>query len=49
LNLIPLTTGKGRVGEWILQQNAPNMKKALFTTGPYIDMTISSRTVVSHP
>ena len=35
--------GKGRVGEWILQQNLGNgvaapMGAALFTTGPYIDM-----------
>ncbi|KAI4870280.1 NAD(P)-binding protein [Hypoxylon rubiginosum] len=39
--------GKGRIGEWILQQNRDNqhrMKAALFTTGPYMAMTISSST-----
>ncbi|KAI8959745.1 NAD(P)-binding protein [Daldinia sp. FL1419] len=39
--------GKGRVGEWILQQNRENqhrMKAALFTTGPYMEMTISLNT-----
>jgi NmrA-like family len=42
--------GKGRVGEWILQQNKTNsnrMKAALFTTGPYIDMAIASTTVMT--
>lgn len=42
--------GKGRVGEWILFQNQFNRQKmaaALFTTGPYIEMTISSRTLMS--
>jgi NmrA-like family len=42
--------GKGRVGEWILQQNKSNqdrMKAALFTTGPYIEMMISSTTVMT--
>ncbi|KAL9096013.1 MAG: hypothetical protein Q9165_001535 [Trypethelium subeluteriae] len=37
--------GKGRIGEWILQQtkdNGPKMGAALFTTGPYIQMTIAS-------
>lgn len=43
--------GKGRVGEWILDQHGRNkvrslegydMKVSLFTRGPYIDMTISS-------
>lgn len=43
--------GKGRVGEWILDQHRRNkirqtkeydMKVSLFTTGPYIDMAISS-------
>lgn len=43
--------GKGRVGEWILDQHKRNksgslagydMKVSLFTTGPYLDMAISS-------
>lgn len=45
-----LVPGKGRVGEWILHQNQmnqPRMRSALFTTGPYIDMTISSRTAMT--
>ncbi|MFE1603280.1 NmrA family NAD(P)-binding protein [Methylobacterium sp. ID0610] len=39
--------GKGRIGEWILSQNAANgerMAAALFTTGPYMEMAFSSRT-----
>lgn len=39
--------GKGRIGEWILSQNAANagrMGAALFTTGPYMEMAFSSRT-----
>jgi NmrA-like family len=42
--------GKGRVGEWILFQNQKNkerMGSALFTTGPYIEMAISSMTVMT--
>jgi hypothetical protein len=42
--------GKGRIGEWILQQNKDNSKRmgaALFTTGPYIQMTIGKMTPVS--
>lgn len=42
--------GKGRVGEWILFQNRSNskrMKAAVFTTGPYIEMAISSMTVMT--
>ncbi|KAI1140952.1 NAD(P)-binding protein [Hypoxylon sp. FL0543] len=42
--------GKGRIGEWILQQNRDNqhrMKAALFTTGPYMEMTISQNTPMS--
>lgn len=42
--------GKGRVGEWILEQNKANknrMRAALFTTGPYIDMAIASHTVMT--
>ncbi len=39
--------GKGRIGEWILFQNQENrdrMGAALLTTGPYMEMAISSRT-----
>ncbi|KAL4910848.1 hypothetical protein BDW74DRAFT_164611 [Aspergillus multicolor] len=42
--------GKGRVGEWILAQAKMNsgtnagMGAALFTTGPYMEMTISEHT-----
>jgi uncharacterized protein YbjT (DUF2867 family) len=39
--------GKGRMGEWILSQNEKNRGKmgaALFTTGPYIEMSISEQT-----
>lgn len=44
--------GKGRVGEWILSQvgenkgreGIPQMGAALFTTGPYMEMALSSRT-----
>ncbi|KAF7585193.1 hypothetical protein BBP40_011800 [Aspergillus hancockii] len=39
--------GKGRVGEWILQQNRDNKERmgaAVFTTGPYIEMAISLAT-----
>ncbi|MCJ1330078.1 hypothetical protein MMC10_006759 [Thelotrema lepadinum] len=42
--------GKGRVGEWILQQNrenGPRMGAALFTTGPYIEMVIAAKTPMS--
>jgi len=42
--------GKGRMGEWILSQNEHNkhlMASALFTTGPYIEMAISSRTIMT--
>jgi NmrA-like family len=42
--------GKGRVGEWILLQNQANrdrMGAAVFTTGPYIEMTISRGTPMS--
>ncbi|KAI0436722.1 hypothetical protein F4803DRAFT_556729 [Xylaria telfairii] len=40
---------KGRVGEWILLQNRDaavraRMRSALFTTGPYIEMTIGRNT-----
>lgn len=43
--------GKGRLGEWMLDQNKRNrqgglpgydMKVSLFTTGPYLDMAISA-------
>lgn len=39
--------GKGRIGEWILWQNETNKERmgaALFTTGPYMEMALSSRT-----
>ncbi|MBV9881894.1 MAG: NmrA family NAD(P)-binding protein [Sphingomonadaceae bacterium] len=39
--------GKGRIGEWILSQNRANcdrMGAAVFTTGPYMEMALSSRT-----
>lgn len=39
--------GKGRIAEWILLQNQANsarMGAAIFTTGPYIEMTISPLT-----
>ncbi|KAG8527949.1 uncharacterized protein KY384_006865 [Bacidia gigantensis] len=40
--------GKGRVGEWILTQNeaaqTSQMSAALFTTGPYIQMSIAKGT-----
>ncbi|KAI1460125.1 NAD(P)-binding protein [Annulohypoxylon moriforme] len=42
--------GKGRIGEWILQQNRDNqsrMQAALFTTGPYMEMAISAHTPMS--
>lgn len=42
--------GKGRIAEWILLQNEANknrMGAAIFTTGPYIEMTISGRTVMT--
>lgn len=41
---------KGRVGEWILQQNWENSKRmgaALFTTGPYMEMVLGARTPMS--
>ncbi|KAL6230167.1 hypothetical protein BDW75DRAFT_248895 [Aspergillus navahoensis] len=42
--------GKGRIGDWILFQNQKNqgrMRAALFTTGPYIDMAIGHRTLMT--
>jgi len=39
--------GKGRIGEWILNQNRVNghrMGAALFTTGPYMEMAFSAQT-----
>ncbi|RYP51770.1 hypothetical protein DL768_002956 [Monosporascus sp. mg162] len=42
--------GKGRIGEWILFQNQSNsnrMQAALFTTGPYMEMAISSRAAMT--
>src|ERR1700753_4242013 len=44
--------GKGRVGEWILFQNQANsdrMGAALFTSGPYIEMVISSTGALMTP
>ena len=42
--------GKGRVAEWILTQTKENKGKAgmgaaVFTTGPYIEMCVSGRTI----
>ena len=42
--------GKGRVGEWILFQNQVNsarMGAALFTSGPYIEMVISTGSLMT--
>lgn len=44
--------GKGRIGEWILQQNkepsiAKRMGSAVFTTGPYISMALGAHTPMS--
>jgi hypothetical protein len=46
--------GKGRAGNWILQENRDNKgkpwyktKAALFTSGPYMEMTIASYTPMS--
>jgi uncharacterized protein YbjT (DUF2867 family) len=42
--------GKGRIGEWILQQTKTNghrMGAALFTTGPYIEMAIGAGTIMT--
>ncbi|KAL1846786.1 hypothetical protein Plec18170_008927 [Paecilomyces lecythidis] len=42
--------GKGRMGEWILQQTKDNghrMGAALFTTGPYMEMAIAKGTPMS--
>jgi hypothetical protein len=42
--------GKGRIGEWILQQTKTNGEKmgaALFTTGPYIEMSIAAKTIMT--
>src|SRR4029078_2164314 len=42
--------GKGRMGEWSLCQNQDNsdrMGAAVFTSGPYIEMVISPRTVMT--
>ncbi|EXJ85591.1 hypothetical protein A1O1_05956 [Capronia coronata CBS 617.96] len=42
--------GKGRIGEWVLQQNrdkvnSHRMGVAVFTTGPYIEMSIAKATI----
>jgi hypothetical protein len=42
--------GKGRMGEWVLQQtkdNGARMGAALFTTGPYLAMVLASRTIMT--
>ncbi|EEU36403.1 uncharacterized protein NECHADRAFT_52693 [Fusarium vanettenii 77-13-4] len=44
--------GKGRIAEWILQQNkdpknAARMGAAIFTTGPYMTMAIAAHTPMS--
>ena len=44
--------GKGRIGEWILSQTQQigqrrGMGAALFTTGPYIEMTLASQTIMT--
>ncbi|KXH55212.1 NmrA-like family protein [Colletotrichum salicis] len=41
--------GKGRLAEWLLQQRrkSNNMSVAIFTAGPYIEMTISSKTIMT--
>ncbi|WYZ43318.1 hypothetical protein EsH8_VI_001017 [Colletotrichum jinshuiense] len=40
--------GKGRMAEWILQQSKGNgMGAAVFTTGPYMEMTVSSKTLMT--
>ncbi|KAF5009245.1 hypothetical protein FDECE_4538 [Fusarium decemcellulare] len=44
--------GKGRIGEWVLQQNknphnAARMGVAVFTTGPYFDMIVGRGTPMS--
>ena len=37
--------GKGRMAEWMLSQNGSNdMGVSVFTTGPYMEMTVSSNT-----
>ncbi|KAF2416440.1 NAD(P)-binding protein [Tothia fuscella] len=42
--------GKGRIGEWILQQTKDNggeMGAALFTTEPYLEMSIADMTIMT--
>ncbi|KAH7074107.1 NmrA family protein [Paraphoma chrysanthemicola] len=42
--------GKGRIAEWILSQNKDNQKRmgaSIFTTGPYIEMSIGAVTPFS--
>lgn len=42
--------GKGRIAEWILLQNQANrdrMGAAIFTSGPYIEMAFSGRSVMT--
>lgn len=39
--------GKGRLAEWMLQQRKDNdMGVAIFTTGPYMEMTIAAKTLM---
>lgn len=47
------TDGKGRMGEWMLMSHASNtgkpwydMKVALLTTGPYIEMSLAQKTLL---
>lgn len=40
--------GKGRLAEWMLQQRKDNdMGIAIFTTGPYMEMAISVKTIMT--
>ncbi|KAH6696951.1 NmrA-like family protein [Plectosphaerella plurivora] len=40
--------GKGRMAEWMLhQRKSNNMPVSIFTTGPYIEMAVSSKTIMT--
>ncbi|KAK3900310.1 hypothetical protein C8A05DRAFT_17366 [Staphylotrichum tortipilum] len=40
--------GKGRMAEWMLgQRGDSDMGVSIFTTGPYIEMTVSSKTIMT--
>ncbi|KAJ8062331.1 hypothetical protein OCU04_008879 [Sclerotinia nivalis] len=40
--------GKGRLAEWMLQQRkGNNMGVAIFTTGPYMEMTVTAKTLMT--